>query len=122
MAFHDLRDTRLLLSYEIDGNEKEHFLKFVREGEKDENGNFKKDKNGVEMTGVIAWARAFRLFDTRFYVGAKPNGNLLFVATADRTIPEEGQPDWAEIPGFLELFPSNNKMNIRDDLNNLVKP
>jgi len=123
MAFNTLRDARAFLLYNIGADKKEHFLRFVKEGERDANGNVVVDPGtGLPMTGVIDWVRTSRLFDTRFYAHEKADGGLFFIATAVRTLPEELLPDWATIPGFVRLFQPNNKMSIRDDLNALVEP
>jgi hypothetical protein len=123
MAFNALRDARIFLLYHIPADKKEHFLRFVTDGERDEQGNVIPDPDtGLPMTGVIDWVRAFRLFDTRFYTHERTDGGLYFMATAVRTLPEEALPDWATIPGFVRLFDPNNEMVIRDDLNALVEP
>jgi hypothetical protein len=123
MPFHAIRDARAFLLYHIPANRKDHFLRFVTEGEKDAQGNFVIDPDTrLPMTGVIDWARSFRLFDTRFYTRENADGSLFFIATAVRTLPEEVLPDWATIPGFVRLFGPNNEMRIRDDLNALVEP
>jgi len=117
-----MRDARFLLFYQIDENKKDHFLRFVTEGERDAEGNVLPDPDtGAPMTGVIDWIRSFRLFDTRFYTRENADGSLFFIATAVRTIPEP-LPDWRGIPGFERLFGPNNEIRIRDDLNALVEP
>src|SRR5262245_11349274 len=101
MSANRATDTRFLLSYDVPEHQKEQFMKFVKEGQKRADGTFEEDaETGAEMTGVIAWLRDNGLNDTKIYTVEKPGGALLFVATADRTIPANlEQPDWSDIPG-----------------------
>ncbi len=114
-------DAPFLLTYDVKKHQREDFEKFVREGNKNPDGTFVKDDQGVEMTGVIAWLRANGLTDTKIYTVEKPGGDFLFIATADRTIPADvDPPDWGDITGFAKLFGANIKALIRNDLDALI--
>jgi hypothetical protein len=119
MSNGEFRNAPFLLFYSVPAEKRQHFETFVREGHR-VNGVIQPDENGAQKTGVIDWLRSSHLFDTKFYSGEGPNGSLLFIATADRVIPEEEQHDWFEIPGFESEFGRNTKLFIRGELNDLV--
>jgi hypothetical protein len=105
------------LSYRIPAGEKEHFLRFVKEGEK-ENGAFKKDANGTEMTGVVAWLKSNGHTEARFFSLDQPNGDVLFIVTANATPPV----DWNQIPGFEKNFGRNTRLKFEGDINAMIAP
>lgn len=106
---------KFLLLYSLKKEQKDDFLKFVKDGKKKPDGTFERDLAGAEKTGVIAWLRQEHLFDTKIYTVEKPDGSLTFIATGNTVL-----PDWHDIPGFQELFGDNTRMQLRDDLNALI--
>src|SRR5438128_1498016 len=89
-----------VLSYLIPAAEKEHFVRFVKEGEKNADGSFKKAQNGSKMTGVVAWLKANGHTEARFFSLPQPDDKLLFIVTANK----DALADWHKIPGFEETF------------------
>jgi len=85
------------------------FLDFVVNGIKDENGNFKRDEDDREITGVIAWLHGREVPEAHFFASAPDDPVQLFVSVIQPT-EDEVVPWMDRVPGFRHMVRVDGKI------------